>query len=523
MAGPEMTFDPEEEARPLTPQEKLQSSRQQAMEAHKHLQQAAPGFDFKRFKREFVPKLIAAYNRRAKAFGLPPLNPAWLDLLGRAKGGAAAPKDFYVLYRERLQPRIFPGDPAKAKKAYDLFLRELEKAPLIRSGPSSGMLSHETGHFRGYQTDPGAAIRSRRPRTLTPKGLISEPGAKPTMATAINEAIASYNGFKLAWEAWSKYGIPRKAWAAWSGFPTYTQGMSEPQVKELLRRLKKLNFRHPGIYKQARTALYEFQKYVEPVLYNVPGADWTDKEKAALKRFLKTRGGRYLEYLPFDEEERLRHMKRQPYVMREEEAPSRVASAFPLSIREAGEVVPFPSEKVTPPEEKEEPAQILSPALEAGSFVLFVKGFPVGWYDRFHTAAKAAKDMADAFIEGRPSLLGEAVHRDAPDEIADWMTKRRADITEPADIFLTDPRYRGTRERVAPMMVSVMSIGGSPPSPEQRSEGVPAGDLFDLEDRFLPVAEEAQDRLDWDRIAWATDAVNADIWKIVQEGIAGLE
>lgn len=524
MAGPDkpdMTFAPEE-VKQLTPAEKLKLSRERARKAHEHLQQAAPEFDFQRFKREFVPKLITAYNQQARIANLPLFNPAWLDLLQQAKGGAAAPKDFYVKYRSGLQPKMFPGDPAKARKAYDTFLKELEKAPLVRSGPSSGMLSHESGHLRGYYEDPEAAIRSRRPRTPSGSGFMSTPGAKPVMETAINEAVASYNGMKVAWKAWGKYGIPRKAWAAWSGFPTYTSRMTDRQVKTLMIRLKKMDDKYPGIYNQAYKAMYDFGRYVEPVLYNAPGIDWSPKEKAALKRFLKARGAPYREDLFHDvtDEERLRHMKRQPYVMREEEAPSRVASAFPLSTREAGEVVPFPYEKVSPPEEKEKPADILSPQLASGSFLVFVKAFPVGWYEREPRAVEAAKGMADAFIAGRPSLLGEAVRMDAPsDDLVDWMMETHREITEPVEMFLTDPRYREARERASKMMVSVLSIPGEPPAPDQRSEGIPSGDLYELEDKFRAAARDYEESLDWDRIAWATDMVNADIRTLIAESV----
>jgi hypothetical protein len=88
--------------------------------------------------------------------------------------------------------------------------------------------------------------------------------------------------------------------------------------------------RYPGIGDQARKALYEYHKYVEPTMYNVPGADWTAKEKEALKRFLGSRGGIYRETLPEDEGRRLRHLRRQPYVKAPTEpSATAVASLLP--------------------------------------------------------------------------------------------------------------------------------------------------------------------------------------------------
>lgn len=511
MAGP-ITFEPEEVRMP-TPEEKLQMGRERALESYRHLQTAAPGFDFARFKREFVPRLVAAYNRRAKAEGLAPLNPAWLDLVQKARGGTAGPKQFYVQHRARLQPRMFPGDPAKAKRAYDLFLKEMEELPLVRSGPSSGMLSHESGHLQSfYEKDPETVIRSRRPRSG------DEVGPKPPVETALNEAVASYRGFRMAWEAWKPFGIPRKAWGAWSGFPTYVANLSPAQLRQMLVSLKKMESKYPGIQNQARKALYEFADYVQPVLYNVPGKDWTDKEKAALKRFLKSRGGRYRETLPATSEERQRHMKRQPYVMRGQETGSRVAAVRPpLSIREAGEVVPFPSEKVAPPEEQEKPADILQPSFQRGSFLLFVKGFPVGWYAREHDAIMAARRLADEFEAGRPSLLWQAVQLDAPeDSLVDWMTNTGRDIEEPVVVFLTDPKYRSARADVVRNMLFVLAVPGTEPPTNLQTEGIPQGDLFDLEDRFRRAAMEHADELDWDRIAHGVDAANDVIRSIIE-------
>jgi hypothetical protein len=249
-------------------------------------------------------------------------------------------------------------------------------------------------------------------------------------------------------------------------------------------------------------------------MYNAPGADWTAEERAALKRFLKARGGQYREKLPAAPGRRLRHMKRQPYVMREEEAPTRVASS-PLSIREAAaEVIPFPSEKVTPAEEQEKPADILAPKLEHGSFGVFVKGYPVGWYDRAHSAIKAAKDMAEAFVSGQPSLPGEAVREDAQyiHELGDWMETTGRDYTEPVDIFLHDPRFRESRDRLAKMILTVLPIPGEPPSPDQRSEGTPDPheEFGAFEERFPQLAEH-QDKLNWERISASTDTANDEI------------
>jgi hypothetical protein len=90
--------------------------------------------------------------------------------------------------------------------------------------------------------------------------------------------------------------------------------MSKIDIDQLLGRLKKMEFKYPGITNQARKAIYEYSQYIEPVMYNIPGADWTPTEKVALKRFLKSRGGTYKETLPVDENKQLEHLRQQPYV-----------------------------------------------------------------------------------------------------------------------------------------------------------------------------------------------------------------
>lgn len=314
MAG--TAFSPEEI-------EKLERerSREQAMGAHGHLGQAVGGFDFNRFVKEFANPLIEAYNAKARGSGLPPADRKWLRLLKTLEGHARKPKDFYVANRAVLQPRMFPGDPAKAAKAYDLFLTELSRMPVITSGPVSGILAHEFGHTQTHIGDPSAPIAAQRPSG-------AESGREEERF--INEAVASYKGYQTAWKAWSRFGIPRKAWAAWYAFPTYTANLSDAQYASAMRKLNGMEAKYPGIVGQVRRVLQEYDQYVLPTLYNIPGKDWTAEEKKALQRFLRSRGGAYRETLPEDEGERLRHMKRQPYVMAPGTQPtSAVASAEP--------------------------------------------------------------------------------------------------------------------------------------------------------------------------------------------------
>lgn len=328
MAKP-LTFEPEVVA-PPTPWEQVQLGRQRATEVHRQLQKAVKGFDFRKFMSDFADPLINTYNEEAKRLGYPLASREWFKVLRTADGGALAPKDFFAKHRAVLQPRLYPGDPAKASKAYDLLLTRLGSLPRITSGPISGELAHEFGHAGTYQGDPSVPAKGYG-------RLGAGKGERPTVDTAVSEAVASYRGFQNAWKAWSRFGIPRKAWGAWFGFPTYTEDMTEEQLGQVMRQLKAMEGKYPGIGEQARKALHEYHKYIEPVMYNVPGADWTPEERKALERFLKSRGGAYREELPEDDRERLRHLRRQPYV----KAPSAPATSavasrqFPLSKRSA--------------------------------------------------------------------------------------------------------------------------------------------------------------------------------------------
>ena len=303
--------------------EKLERARarEQAIGVHGHLGQAVGGFDFNRFIKEFANPLIEAYNAKARSAGLPYADKKWLRLLKSLEGHAIKPKAFYVAHRATLQPRMFPGDLAKAAKAYDLFLTELDKMPTIISGPVSGILAHEFGHTQTHIGDPSAPVAAQRPSGAQ-RGQEEE--------RFINEAVASFKGFQTAWKTWSRFGIPRKAWAAWYAFPTYTVNLSDAQYASAMRKLEGMGSKYPGIAEQVRKVLQEYDQYVLPVLYNVPGKDWTAKEKKALQRFLRSRGGAYKETLPKDESERLRHMKRQPYVMSPVAQPTSVVAGVEL-------------------------------------------------------------------------------------------------------------------------------------------------------------------------------------------------
>jgi hypothetical protein len=300
------TFEPEV-IKPSTPWEKVQHGRQRARDLYKHLQKAVGGFSFAKFMSDFASPLVENYNVDAKKLGLPLANKAWFKVLRNADGGALAPKDFFVKHRTILQPRLYPGDPIKATKSYNLLLNKMSALPRITSGPISGELAHEFGHIKTDYGDPSVPTAAFGPMDKSKE-------FRPVVENAVNEAVASYQGFQTAWKTWGKFGIPKKAWGAWFGFPTYTDNMTEAQLGEVLKRIKSIEGKYPGIEDQVRKALYEYHKYIEPVMYNVPGGDWTPTEKKALERFLKSRGGTYRETLPEDEKKRLRHMRSQPYV-----------------------------------------------------------------------------------------------------------------------------------------------------------------------------------------------------------------
>jgi hypothetical protein len=524
------TFQPEEVRAP-TAWEKIQLGKERAYKTFEHLQQASGGFDYRRFMTEFVPALMASYNKSAKALGLPPAKKEWFAVTRAMAGSASAPKEFYTKFRNRLQPRIFPGDIQKAKKAYDLLLDEMSKLPTVVGGPVSGVLSHEMGHVKTYYGDPSVAVKSEKP----------EPGyggERPVLEIVVDEAVASYNGFRAAWNAWKKFGIPRKAWGAWAGFPSYIGRLSRAQVVQLFIHLKKIEDKYPGINFQARKALLDYDRYIEPTLYNIPGADWTPAEKKALQRFLKVRGGTYRGTMPATPEERLQHMKQQPYVMKTPTSETRRASEyFPLSVR--ADVIKFPGERMERPEgppelgevassgptkepgevassgsTKEPETDIISPGFtkEPGKFMIFIKGWPVGWFDREHKANQAAEVMIRNFVDGRKSLIGDSVEMDAPvDDLAEWMERTGKDISGPIKEFLESLKYQEARAKVAPMMVNIVSIENDT---ESGTEGIPSGSLYELEERFSKVSSEAVDELDWDSIAKVTDVTNDIIRRI---------
>lgn len=305
-----MVFEPEE-VRVPTPKEKAEFAGRRALEIEESLLRAAPAFDVERFKREFLPALMRAYNREARIQKLPEAKREWFRVSPkpeRAGVGGVLAKDFYRRNRGRLMPILFPGArPAEATKAYDLLLKKMEELPdvAVWAVPAGSTLGHELGHVTTYRREP----------ELPSEALKHRKGRGSAVKSAINEAIASWRGFRTAWSAWKRFGIPRKAWGAWFGFPAYTAGMDAIQIDALMKALKRLDARYPGIYEQARKTLYEYDEYVTPVMHNIPGADWTREERKALQRFLKARGGRYRKTLPATPEERLRHMRRQPYVM----------------------------------------------------------------------------------------------------------------------------------------------------------------------------------------------------------------
>lgn len=309
---PNMTFAPEE----VKKSHPWQTSSREAFEAIRE-QKETMKRNFKLFQQEFVPVFIKSYNKMAEKENIPKLNSKWLQLKPELVAKSGGPREFYVKHRNQLEQKLFPGDPKVAKKAYDMFLEKLEKLPLIRVGPASPFLGHESGHVQTFWTDPQEVIKSRRESFTSPK---------PPMKTAINEAIASYRGFKIAWNAWKKWGIPKKAWGAWAGFPTYVRDFTPEEVKILFENLKKLENKAPGITNMAYKALYNYGDYVKPTLYNVPGKDWTEQEKIYLQRWLKERSGQYKEQVPGTYEERRQHLLKQPYVLKTDKTDKRYAS-----------------------------------------------------------------------------------------------------------------------------------------------------------------------------------------------------
>ena len=241
-----------------SPFEKAQKSTEYSSKVYEHLQESAPKFNIELFKKEIAPKIIQSYNDEAKKMGFPtlPLNydllpdsRRWLYLMGHGKGSAQVARDYYIHNRNTLQQKMFPGNP----KAYDKFLEQFRIVPEIAAGPVSGTLSHEMGHV-SLKQDPETKIRMEAPNI---------PGIKSgneKVDLAVSEAIASWNGFKTLWNAWSQYGIPRKAWGAWHGFPSYIENMDEKTFNLFLGKLKELETNFPGIYEQATKVLYKYDK-----------------------------------------------------------------------------------------------------------------------------------------------------------------------------------------------------------------------------------------------------------------------
>lgn len=323
-----ITFEPEIVSQP-TPMEQIQIGRQQSFDIFNNLQKSVNKFDLKQFINNFMLPLINTYNADAKKLGLPEAKSNWFEIIKTFGGGAWAQKDFFVKNRNMIQPAMFPGDQEKASKAYDLFLKEIDTIPHVVSGPISGTLSHELGHVQTYLTDPNIPSASIGP-------FDKDKSARPKVEKIINEAVASWQGFQKAWKTWEQYGIPHKAWGAWVGFPTYTKEITELQLSDLFNKLKTLETKYPGIEDQVKKVLFEYRSYVEPVMYNIPGKDWTEDEKVSLKRFLESHGGVYKETLPEDEKEKLQHMKKQPFVM---STPiEHKISSFPFSKRKR---IPF--------------------------------------------------------------------------------------------------------------------------------------------------------------------------------------
>lgn len=302
-----------------TPFEKAQKSKERTIRIHEDIQAVAPRFNLQLFEKEIVPKVIEEYNKEAKKMNLQQLPfdnktyTKWL-FLGRHGQSAMRPSlDYYTQNKEVLKKKMFPdSNPNVAEQAFNLYLNTLKRFPQIGTGPISGGFSHEMGHASGYQKDPSATMEATIP--VGEEGV----GKGSNINIAINEAIASWNGFNLLWKTWKQYGIPRKAWGAWYGFPSYIGDMSKEEFKQFINKIKDLSeTKYPSLYYQVSKVLYEYDKYVEPTMYNIPGADWTEKEKENLKRFLEQRGGKYLEMVPEDRREKVRHLQQQPYVMRE--------------------------------------------------------------------------------------------------------------------------------------------------------------------------------------------------------------
>lgn len=472
MAGPHLTFKPET-VRKSHPWEQADKW---AWEIVKHQQKAAKRFQ-KRFMREFVPAVIADWNRDAKRLGLPQASRRWFNISPAVKGGSTMLIDLYVKNRAKFMSRLFPGMPAaKANKAYDLLLKKMRARwkHVVKSGPSSGLLGHELGHAETGHRHPKYPIGET--------GALGKPKKKHNMAEVVNEAVASYHGYKRLWRLWGHHGIPKKAWGAWLGFPTYTSWMKPADVKSLLARLKKLEARFPGISSMTWKVLYRYNDYVRPIMYNIPGKDWTAAEKAALKRWLKARRGVYRERLPATPRQRLRHMRRQPYVRRAPtQAPdtavasrwpplSKRAMGVPLSVRtrslvevglsprswppplskRAGEVIPFPGQQPEKPEKPEDGGEGVEgergKVLPLGRwFLLHFGSDPIRWYPAKDQAQRALEEVKEAFVQGGTEERGlindivmDDVMRDAMTQLERAGLLRSEEVLSPDDLFNLD-------------------------------------------------------------------------------------
>jgi len=477
-------FEPEE-IRMSYPWERGAVSAEQAVR-----QQSLAEKKFRRlFISEFIPLAISSWNADAKRLGLPPASRKWF-LIGSGRN-ATLPLPIFERHRAVFMPKMFPDiSPKEANRAYDMLLAKMRKAwkHFIESNPTAGILLHEMGHAETGFRNPELSFRH------------PERGKVKHYPTIINEAVASWHGFKRAWKLWSRWGIPRKAWGAWTGFPTYMSRLAPEQVDHLMVELERLDAKYPGLSDMARKVAYQYDEYVRPVLYNVPGKDWTDAEKKALRKWVEERGGKYREYLPKSEKERLRHLKSQPYVRKKKEPTgTAVASAdmplfrrawLPLS-RRAGDVVRFPSEKVMPTEKKDRPADIMEVDFSGTRFAVCCLGRLLEEFGTQEDAERHAEKLVSDFAYGRGnSEVWECLEDFGATEAA---MDEYVDLYDPWDIlsFLEESFLKNRsenmserRDSIARDAVAVVPIPkGMDYYSVMKSGGIPQG-------RFAKVGQE---------------------------------